>query len=166
MTHKQKEERAEAREEENSENSAEPRVYELGFHIDPELSQKEVKRIFQEMKTIAENAGALIATSEPEKIQLAYTISHMEHTGRHDFSAAFFVWIAYEATSAAHEKVIAAAHAEKNIFRFIDISTTKEAALHAAEQYEMRARVSEKSTTKDDAVSEEQLNAALEEATV
>ncbi len=166
MARKQKEEINDSQEEENSGNGAEPRVYELGFHIDPELSHEDVKRIFQEIKAAAAEAGTVIATNEPEKMQLAYTISHMEHTGRHDFAASFFVWVAYEATSEAHKEVIGAANNEKDIFRFIDLITTKEAALHAAEQYEMRMHVSDEPTTKEEAVSEDQLNAALEEAAV
>ncbi|MGK4455948.1 hypothetical protein, partial [Klebsiella pneumoniae] len=56
-------------------NHAEPRVYELGFHLDPELPQEEAKKTYQSLKDlITNNGGSLVAEGEPEKIALAYTI--------------------------------------------------------------------------------------------
>ncbi|HQU07512.1 MAG: hypothetical protein B7X04_00245 [Parcubacteria group bacterium 21-54-25] len=163
MARKQKEERDESSDTAVDETRAEPRVYELGFHIDPELSQEDVKKIFQKLKAVAAEAGTVVATGDPEKMPLAYTISRMEHTGRHDFSTTFFSWIAYEATGEAHDKVLETVRGEDHVFRFIDILTTKDAALHAAEQREMRMRVADTSSGPEEAVSEEQLDAALEE---
>ncbi len=142
------------------------RVYEVGFHIDPEVAQEEVKQLCMGLKETISSVGTIIATGKPEKITLAYTISRMEHSGRHDFSAAYFAWIAYETTPEGHETVLEAVKADQRIFRFIDVLTTKEAALHAAEQRELRARTPEKAEGGEaDEVSEEELDAALEEAT-
>lgn len=170
MARKQKEERDEVYDA-AEEGSNEPRVYELGFHIDPELSQKEVKGVFQSIKSIAEEIGEVIAVGEPEKISLAYTISRMEHEGRHDFPEAFFAWVVYETGARTHERVLEAANAELRIFRFIDVLTTKDAALHAAQQQEMRKHATTKAETQAEpkvpeaSVSEEQLETAIGEAT-
>lgn len=168
MARKDKEERAEMRAEHSEEESAEPRVYELGFHIDPELSQEKIREVFQGIK---DAAGKVVAVGEPEKIPLAYVISRMERTGRRDFSTAFFAWVAYEASPEEHAKVVESARDNEHIIRFIDIHTTKEAALHAAEQREMRARLAaeklknaeEPTEEEGEDVSEEELDAALEE---
>ena len=96
-------------------NDAEPRIYELGFHIDPELSQEEAKKVFEGMKDVM---GNVIAEGAPEKIQLAYTISRMEHGGRRDFDGSYFAWVAYEADGPTHTKVGEVARAETRIFRF------------------------------------------------
>lgn len=157
-------ERAEMRDDGVLDEGSGPRVYELGFHLDPELPQEEVKKAYQAMKSAVEAAGTLVAEGEPEHVQLAYTISRQERSGagRRDFNAAFFSWIAYEAEPAMHAGVVAAANADTRIIRFIDLLTTKEAARHAAEVRAMTMKVSDK-TDKKSEVSETELDAALEE---
>ncbi len=146
-------------------NGSEARVYELGFHLDGELPQEEAKKAYETLKeTVAKN-GTIVAEGTPEKIQLAYTMSRMETTGRRDFNAAFFCWIAYEADTTQHAAIIAAANAEKRIIRFIDLKTTKEAAQHAAEMHEFYRQMPEPSTD-EDAPAEAELDAALKEAGV
>ena len=98
------------------EGQDEARVYELGFHIDPELSQEEVKKVYQGYKDLA---GAIVAEGQPQKVQLAYTISRKDTTGRRDFDTAYFGWIAYEADAATHEKVAEAAAEDARLIRFI-----------------------------------------------
>jgi len=117
-----------------------PRVYELGFHLDPELPTEEVKKAYQAVRGTVTGKGTLVAEGEPEQIQLAYTISRQETTGRRDFTTAHFAWIAYEATPSDHTEIIAAAGAEKRIIRFIDVVTTKDAARHAVEMRELAAK--------------------------
>ena len=154
------------REEESDADHAEPRVYELGFHVDPELSQEEAKKTYQGIRDTVENVGTLVAEGMPEKIQLAYTVSRMEHGGRRDFDGSYFCWIAYETNGEGHEKVAAAARAETRIFRFLDIRTTKEEAKHSAEMHEMMLQAADKAGTEEEQVSETELDAALKEVGV
>ncbi len=130
--------------EEHDLNHAEPRVYELGFHIDPELPKQKVKELFQSIKKNIEGVGTIIAVGEPHRITLAYTISLMEHSGRHDFSATFFGWIAYSSDGVVHSQIIDMIKEQGDIFRYIDIRTTKEEAQHAATQHEERYRREQK----------------------
>jgi ribosomal protein S6 len=125
---------------EQEDNGFEPRVYELGFHLDPELPQEEVKASYQAIRGSIEANGTIIAEGEPVKIPLAYTISRMETTGRRDFNSAFFCWIAYEADGAGHEKISAMAREDARIVRFLDIRTTADEAKHSAEMQEMFAQ--------------------------
>ena len=132
----------------------EPRVYELGFHLDPELSAEEVKKACQSIRdAILEKGGSIVAEGEPFMVQLAYTVSRQETTGRHDFSAAYFTWIAYELSARDHDEILSAANADKRIFRFIDVLTTKDAARHAAEMREIAL----KATTGSPAEEEEEV---------
>ncbi len=158
-------EEREMREEEIDADHAETRVYELGFHVDPELAQEEAKKVFQAMRDLIEGAGTVVAEGVPEKIQLAYTVSRMELGGRHDFDGSYFCWIAYEADGAGHEKVAAAARAETRIFRFLDIRTTKEEAKQSAEMQEMMRQAAEQPAA-EEAVSDTELDAALKEVGV
>lgn len=145
---------------------SEPRVYELGFHLDPELPGEEVKKAYQAMRALVASKGALVAEGEPEKIQLAYTISRTEVGGRRDFDSAYFSWIAYEAGAPKHAEIVAAASADARVIRFIDLLTDKEAARHAAEMREIAAKArtpeEEPQATDQEAVLGAELDAALE----
>jgi ribosomal protein S6 len=140
----------------------ESRIYELGFHIDPELPTEEVKKTYQSIKDAIASAGSIIADAEPLKIPLAYTVSRKDVSGRRDFNSAFFAWIAYEADTEGHAAVQLMANTEKRIIRFLDIKTTVEAAKHAAEMHELMLRTPE--APNEDEVSETELDAALKEA--
>ncbi len=136
---------------------SEVRVYEIAFHLDPELSESEAKRAYE---AVREAAGTVVAEGTPEKVQLAYTISRSETAGRRDFDSAYFCWVAYEGDASVHEAVQAAVKAENRVIRSLDIRTEKEVALHAAEQRELREKV----PAPAEEVSDAELTAALEGA--
>lgn len=142
-----------------------PRVYELGFHLDPELPSEEVKKAYEAVRDLIAGKAAIVAEGQPEKVQLAYTISRQEVSGRRDFDSAFFSWIAYEATPEVHAEIISAAGADKHIVRFIDLVTTKEAARHAVELREMALKMPE-SPEEAEAAAGAELDAALENAVI
>lgn len=146
---------------------AQARVYEIAFHIDPELPTEEAKKVFEGIRTTVQAAGPIFAESAPKKIQLAYTITKSDTAGRRDFDTAFFAWIAYEAQAAGHDAVLAAVRDEARIFRSLDLRTTKEQAEHMAE-LEQIAATTESMPSGDEAedVSDAELSAALEEAAV
>jgi ribosomal protein S6 len=146
-------------------DSSELRVYELGFHIDPELPTEEVKKVYHAMRELVENNGTLVAEGEPEKIQLAYTISRQETSGRRDFDTAYFCWIVYETDALRHSEVVGAANANKRIIRFIDLITTKDSARHSVEMHELSLKTTERAKDSETAINEE-LDTALENAAV
>lgn len=152
--------------EEMDSDHKEPRVYELGFHIDPDLGTEEAKKLYQSVRAQIAGVGTVVAEGEPQKIPLAYTISRSETGGRHDFDASYFAWIAYETDGEGHDKVGEVARADKRIFRFLDIRTTKEEAQHAAEMHEMMLKAAEEKAAQEEAeeeVLEEELDQALKE---
>lgn len=145
--------------------SGEPRVYELGFHLDPELPTEEVKKEYQAIRESISGKGAIVAEGEPEKIPLAYTISRQEVAGRRDFNSAYFAWIVYETTAVLHSEIISAAGANKRIIRFIDLITTKDAARHSVEIHELSLKTPEPALEPETAAGAE-LDAALENVVV
>lgn len=146
---------------------SEPRVYELGFHLDPELPAEEVKKAYQAVRELIADKGTVVAEGEPVMIQLAYTVSRQETSGRRDFDSAHFSWIVYETTPEAHREIVEAAGANSRIIRFIDLLTTKDAARHAAEMRELSMKASERRADEpaEDAAGAE-LDAALENVVV
>lgn len=152
-------------EESLEDNGFELRVDELGFHLDPELPVEEVKKAYQAVRDLIESKGTLVAEGEPQKIQLAYTISRQETSGRRDFDSAYFAWIVYEVTAKNHAEIISAASADKRIVRFIDLLTTKDAARHSAEMREIFLKTSERVEDPEE-VAVAELDAALEHVAV
>jgi ribosomal protein S6 len=151
--------------EEDIDAGGESRVYELGFHLDPELPTEEVKKAYQAVRALVEGQGTIVAEGEPIKIPLAYTISRQETAGRRDFDSAFFSWVVYETSAVNHAEIITAVSADKKIVRFIDVLTTKEAARHAAEMYELSLKAPEQAEDPEE-VAGAALDAALENVTV
>ncbi len=144
---------------------AEARVYELGFHLDPELPVEEVKKAYQTIHGAIAAKGTIVAEVEPEKIQLAYTISRQEVAGRRDFNSAYFAWIVYEMSAVDHVEVVAAMRADKAVVRFIDLVTTKDEARHALEVHELMAKAPAPETDGEEALAAE-LDTALESVVV
>ncbi len=142
----------------------ESRVYELGFHLDPELPFEEAKKTYQSLRDVIAAAGTIVAEGQPQKVQLAYTISRSVDHLRRDYDSAYFAWIAYEAEGAGHEAVLLASREEQNIIRFLDIRTEKDLAMHAAEMHEIYARAAEQNATPSEEVSDTDLDQALKEA--
>ncbi len=145
--------------------SSELRVYELGFHLDPELPTEEVKKAYQAMRELIAGKGTIVAEGEPEKIQLSYTIFRQETAGRRDFDSAYFSWIVYETSAENHSDVLVAANADTRVIRFIDLLTTKDAARHSVEVRELSLKTPERAKEPEAATGAE-LDAALEHAVV
>lgn len=142
-----------------------PRVYELGFHLDPELPTEEAKKAYQGIRAFITEMGTIVAEGEPEKIQLAYTISRQEVAGRRDFDSAYFAWVVYEATATNHAEILTSADVDKRIIRFIDVLTTKDAARHAVEMHELKMKTPERIEDTEETASAE-LDAVLENVVV
>lgn len=144
---------------------SEPRVYELGFHLDPELPTEAVKETYQAVRDLIVENGSIIAEGEPQMTQLAYTISLTGSAGRRDFDSAYFSWIVYEASANSHAEIISATAANARIIRFIDILTTKDAARHAVEMRDLAEKAPEK-TEDAEATAGAELDAALDNVVI
>lgn len=174
MTQVTKDTQNEVSNEESNTDSDETRVYELGFNIDPDLPKQKVKELFQSIKTSISDGGTVIVVGEPHRLQLAYTISRMERAGRHDFSSAFFGWVAYQADEEAHAHIMEMIKEHNDVFRYIDIRTTIDAVKHAAIQHEELYYRTQKQDVPDDGDTEKvqaqesnkKLDTAIENAIV
>ncbi len=147
------------------EAGSDPRVYELGFHLDPELPTEEVKKAYQTVREFISGKCTVVAEGEPQKIPLAYTISRQETSGRRDFDSAYFSWIVYETSAINHAEVLAVANTDKRVIRFIDLLTTKDSARHSVEMREISAKMKERVEAPEEAVSTD-LDVALENVVV
>ncbi len=156
--------------EQDSADHGELRVYELGFHIDSELPETAMKKVWENIHATIEKAGTIVAEGAPIKVPLAYTISRQEHAGRRDFNSSFFAWIAYETDGKGHVAITEAAKADSSIFRFLDVRTNKEAAQQAEQLQEIMLKAEQDLFAQNDETDapalDEELDAALKEVTV
>lgn len=142
------------------EDAKDQAIYEIAFHIDPNLSDTEVAAAAERVKKLVAGAGgAVVAEGAPKRIQLAYDITRMEQGRRYDYAYAFFAWFAYEGAPEAAAAIEAEVKADKAIIRHLVVKTTKEQALHSEEMHKARRQEEEAESTL-----EEEAPAASEEA--
>lgn len=141
------------------------RVYELGFHLDPELPTEEMKKEYQTIRDFIASKGAIVAEGEPQKIPLAYTISRNDTSGRRDFDSAYFAWIVYETMTSHHAEILTTTSSNTRIIRFIDLLTAKDAARHSAEMREISLKTPEPAEDPE-VVAGAELDSALENIVV
>lgn len=101
-------------------------VYELGFHLAPSLSEDEVEKAVQEIKTAIEGGkGSVFAEESPKLTPLAYKIVLRSDAGTQGFDKAYFGWVKFVAPPENISKVNDFAKANKNIIRFILVKTDR-----------------------------------------
>jgi len=106
----------------------ERRVYELGYHMVPTLTDEELQKEVDSLRgAISELKGTIVSESEPAPIELAYTMVIGEGGKNTKYDTSFFGWIKFdlEPGQLAHlqDEVIAD---NKNILRHLLIKTVAE----------------------------------------
>ncbi len=138
------------------------RVYELGFHFVPTLSEDQVEVQFSHLKSLIEKkGGTFIAEGTPEMIDLAYEISKTVKAEKKRYTEAYFGWVKFELNAEeipAFEKDV---KAFEPILRYLLITTTRENTLVAAKE-----ATSKKPATKETAETDTPVVEASEEVQV
>ncbi len=138
------------------------RVYELGFHFVPTLSEDQVEVQFSHLKSLIEKkGGTFIAEGTPEMIDLAYEISKTVKAEKKRYTEAYFGWVKFELNAEeipAFEKDV---KAFEPILRYLLITTTRENTLVAAKEV-----TSKKPATKETAETDAPVVEASEEVQV
>ncbi len=103
------------------------KVYELGFHFVPTLSEDDVTVKFSELKSFVEKLGGeFISEDAPKPIDLAYDISKTVKAQKKWYKNAYFGWIKFT----LEPEGIAALEKEIKLFepmlRYMLISTVRE----------------------------------------
>lgn len=119
-------------------------TYEAAFHIDPNLSETDVEEAYSAVKELISKSGNIVAESRPKRMDLAYTISKMEESGRRDFTNAFFAWVAFEDEIGHNAELEELLSSDDRFIRHIVTSTTTEAAKHGEQLEILRAEEKEK----------------------
>lgn len=118
---------------ENIESTKESfKVYELGIHLLPSLSEADVQIEFSKIKSNIEKLdGEIISESQPKMFNLAYKIPKTLKAQKKWYETAYFGWVKFELDSsklAVFEKFVKEL---ENTLRYLIVKTVRENTLVA-----------------------------------
>lgn len=159
------------------ENLKEPRVYELGYLLAPEIAEEHLdEKIDEVRKAITDNQGLPISEGRAELIELAYPMSKVIENKKQVYNKGYFGWIKFDATP---EKVaLLKKEIEKMqfVFRYLVITTVRENTLvgskvfatnkdgkEVREPRESRKEAKPEAEEKAEPVNEEELDKKIDE---
>jgi ribosomal protein S6 len=109
----------------SEENTKDSKLYELGFHIDPAISEDQVSSKIDEIKKVlADNSAEIVKEGEPQAMKLAYEITNSIGGKNVRFNTSTFSWIKFNATSEGVEAIKEAIDSKEEIIRSLIVKTT------------------------------------------
>ncbi len=100
-------------------------VYEIGFHINPALTEGDLGAVVEKVRQ-ALGQAEIISQRYPERLKLAYTIE-LAHTGKREkFTEGYFGAIKFATAREAIPALEVALRGMKEIIRFLLIETTRQ----------------------------------------
>lgn len=162
---------------EESDSQSEGKVYELGYHLSPDIKENDIESEVATIKSIIEkNGGSFIDEEMPKKIALIYTIVQSESNKKQKFNNAYFGWVKFETIAIAVLEIKKALDKNKSIIRFLIINTVRESTiapkrvlLERVVVVETPKKISkpiEKKEEKKTPISDEELDRTIEELVV
>jgi len=156
--------------------SSEGKVYELGYHLSPDIKESDIESEVTTIKSVIEkNGGSFIAEEMPKKMALVYTIVQSESSKKKKFNSAYFGWVKFETTADAMQSIKKTLDENKNIIRYLLINTVRESTIAPKRVLLERVVVDtpkkiikpiEKREEKKTPISDEELDRTIEELVV
>ncbi|MAG12788.1 hypothetical protein CL630_03180 [bacterium] len=105
----------------------EPRLYELGYHLLPTLSEEEIPQEVGVLKDgIEKHSGAMVSDQMPRVMSLAYSMSKIMGQKRKYFDTALFGWIKFQMSPKDLLEFDKELKHNKHILRFILVKIARE----------------------------------------
>jgi len=127
------------------------KVYELGIHILPTLSEADVLVEFSKIKSNIEKLeGEIISESEPRMFKLAYEIPKTIKAQKRWYETAYFGWVKFELDAsklAVFDKFVKEL---ENTLRYLIVKTVRENTLVAKDLIANQDDISEILTTSEE----------------
>lgn len=150
------------------------RVYEVGYHIAPDVKEEELEKFIGTIRSVIEQAGgSFIAEGAPALMRLAYPMETRMGEKRTEHDRGYFGWIKFESPVEVARTLEQSLRAIPQFMRTIVFETVREdtrAKMKAPQLREVKRTDTIKTVTRrpEEAtapVSEEQLEKALEDIT-
>ncbi len=158
-----------------AEETALPRVYEVGYHIKPTVKEDDIEKILGGVRSIIEKAGgSFIAEGAPALMRLAYPMEVREGEKNVEYDRGHFGWLKFESSTEGARVLEAALKRSADFVRFIVFRTVREdtrAKFKAPTLREVKRTDTLKAVTRREEpaavpVSEEDLEKALKDLTI
>ncbi len=109
------------------------KLYEVGFHIIPTLSEEQIGQEVAQIKAIIEKAGGKVVYEEAPRLRpLAYEIPKMTNGVRRNHDRSYFGFIKFDCTGEEATAIKEALDKKDTILRFILLKTVKENILYGS----------------------------------
>lgn len=106
------------------------RFYEFGYLLSPIIAETEVAGEITKLNSALEAVGAVLhSQSEPEFIDLAYTVEKHQNAKKNKFNQAYFGWIKFESAPNALIALKKDLDSNLNLIRYILLKTDVENAV-------------------------------------
>jgi len=113
--------------ENDTEESALSRIYEVGYVIVPTVKEEDLEKIVGGIRAEIEKAGgSFIAEGAPSQARLAYSMEALEGARKVEYDRGYFGWIKFETEVAGAHALEAALKVNGNVMRFIVFRTVRE----------------------------------------
>lgn len=104
-----------------------PSVYEVGYHLLPQLSDEDVQTAVKNLTAfLKENGAVFIGEKAPEKVDLAYAIERRVEGRYQSVRSAFFGWVAFELEPRLIAEVKKFMDMNQNVLRYLIVTTSKD----------------------------------------
>lgn len=155
---------------EESEDTKDSKVYELGFLVVPDVSEENLPESVSNIKALIEDkSGVFIAEEYPKLRPLFYEMSRKVDTKKHTYKQAYFGWFKFEIEPENLKEIEVELKANKNILRFIVIKTVRENTMFSHKVFakkETKATYKKKDDTKKPEASQEEIDKSIEDLVI
>jgi ribosomal protein S6 len=115
------------KEENQTEEEASERIYELGYLLVPTIEEGEIPVNYGNLKELVSSFGGVVISDEmPKMIQLAYAITKVIANVRNKFSTAYFGWTKFTMDSGKVLELKKKLDLDPTLIRFLILKTVKE----------------------------------------
>jgi len=102
-----------------NDESQEPRIYEIGYLLIPNLTSEEVTDSVNSIRDLAEGAGEIITSENPKLIKLAYAMEKTKDHKKHTFEEGHFGWMKFRGAPEKLGSIKNSLDENDNIIRFL-----------------------------------------------
>ena len=139
-----------------TEDHKENTVYELAYLILPSIPEEHLSKVVSNLKEIIKKAGGSeIASEEPFKHPLAYSMSKVVGSSKYVVNEAYIGWIKFESEPSSVEEVKTRVEKLDEVLRFLLVKAPRETAFtFEAARARARAQESESETSVEESAPE------------
>lgn len=124
------------------------KVYEIGFHIAPTVSEENLVHEVNKIKDVLQAEGSSVVSEDfPRLRALTYPIAKHIQGSNKKYKEGYFGWIKFEGSPESAVALKKAVDTMENVIRFLIIKTVKENTLYGtkfASKSEMKKKTEEK----------------------